>query len=258
MGLQVAPYIASPYSDERDEIEADAFLHKNKPFRQGTGVVTRRMAVVKTEHVRGPGENRYPDKLNSRLWVQNEPENRFDVVERESGWLFLQAPSPHLDRDVYLAVTAPVGGWKEIDATQDGLAFELSDEDNGFTVWEVSTSEEHDSLADFRRDVLDNELTVTDSFITYASSALDTSITYDRTDDMSHQVDGSAVDWDDFAHGVHNPYVENPFGSGEMTATKGGYSAEYDWDPDDDGDFDEPPSKTVDNGPSSGSPADGG
>ena len=105
-------------------------------------------------------------------------------------------------------------------------------------MWEIGTTEDYASYDAFKRDVLDNELSVTDSAIAYESSQLGTTLTYDRVTDTSHLVNGSAVEWDDFAYSVHSPYAANAHGSHQMELRKSGYTARYDWDPDGDEEYD--------------------
>ena len=99
----------------------------------------------------------------------------------------------------------------------------------------------------FKSDVEDNALTVTDDRITYTSSTLGMELSYDRIEDTAHEVNGVPVDWTEFDHGFQTPWSSNPYGSYQACVNKNGYSVTYDWDPDDDGDFDEMPTKTVDN-----------
>jgi len=115
------------------------------------------------------------------------------------------------------------------------------------TVWETSTSQDHASFEAFRADVLDNELTSTLREVTYRSSRLDSTLALDVTGADAHRVDGTLVDWSAYRHGFHTPFSDNPHGSATARLERGGYEAVYDWDPDDDGDLDEAPSKRVDN-----------
>ncbi|MCI3950412.1 MAG: hypothetical protein K0R11_2346 [Acidimicrobiales bacterium] len=115
------------------------------------------------------------------------------------------------------------------------------------SVWEVSTSDEHPSLEAFKADVLNNPLVVNLGGVTYLSTATGTTLALDTTGAARHQVNADPVDWSQFRHGFRTPFSENPHGSRAAQLDRGGYAVNWDWDPDEDGVVDEPPSKTVDN-----------
>ncbi len=243
MGLQAAPFIPSPYTDSSKEIVAGAFLHKNRPYRNDRGVMAPRVAIIKTEHAPNGQTNsggNYSTKLKARLWLQDG----FDARERSGNWLFLREPSTR-GREVYLAVHVPIGGMTALAGTQNGQVYELNDVNNGFTIWEVGTSQEYSSFAAFKNDMLDNTVSVTASTIAYTSSKLGTTLVYNRSDNKTHKINGANVDWDAFKHGAHNPYVTNVHGSDRMTISKSGYSATYDWRPNANGSYAVMPTKTV-------------
>lgn len=240
-GLNVAPF----YGDE--------------PFPPGQGkatfttssVLTRRAAVVRTwdavqrrpgrDGRRGTADDRQVPLPRQRIFV-SRPEA---TVEREGPWLLVGQRAEATGREVYVGVRPVEGTLREVARVQDGRVFELS-EPGVASVWEVSTSDEHDSLGAFGVDLADNDLRRGSDHITYTSSALGTTLGY-GTDDAGHEVDGVEVDPADFAHGFSTPWSSNPHGSEEARVERDGRSAVWDWDPDGDGDHDEPPRKVVDN-----------
>jgi hypothetical protein len=174
----------------------------------------------------------------------------FDELVRAGPWLFLRERSA-TGREVYLGVRPVEGGLRRLADVQDGAAFELTSPGTA-TVWEVGTSDDEPSFAAFRADVRDNRLRVGERAITYESSATGTALTFDRSEAEAHEVDGRRVDRATFAHGFSTPWSTNPFGSATAGLARHGYGASYDWDPDHDGDHDEPPVKVVDNDPTDG------
>ena len=115
-------------------------------------------------------------------------------------------------------------------------------------IWEVSTSDQHSSFEAFQVRHPGQRLDGHRQRITYTSSTLGAELSYDRIDHTAHEVNGVPVDWTEFDHGFQTPWSLNPYGSYQACVSKNGYAVTYDWDPDDDGDFDEMPTKTVDNG----------
>jgi hypothetical protein len=251
-GLNVAPFYGTqPLPPEQ-----------NKPVYESTSVVARRVAITRNtgavQREKG-GDGRYftaDDPLRpiarGRLWVSSEPDatgavaHRFDAVEEAGRWLFLRERSQATGRDVYLAVGAASGSWRRLADAQDGRVYELTEPDAA-TVWEVSTSDDHPSLAAFRADVQDNLLLPGAGAVGYVSSATGSTLQLDTTGAGRHLVNADTVDWRAFQHGFRTPFSENPHGSRAARLDRGGYAVAWDWDPDGDGVFDEPPSKVVDN-----------
>jgi hypothetical protein len=249
-GLNVTPY----YGDEPLPAE------QGKPVYRSSTVLARRVAITRnwdaSERLRGrdgrrnTADDRTVPLARGRLWVARErwddDVRSFDRLERSGPWLFLAERSEATGRAVYLAVRPVAGDLRRLDDTQGGAAFELT-EPGVATVWEVGTSDEFPSLAAFRKDVVDNPLQVGDRTVSYASSAAGTTLTYDRAADRDHEVDGRRVDPASFRHGFSTPWSTNPFGSATASLARSGYGVSWDWDPDRDGDYDEPPEKVVDN-----------
>ena len=217
----------------------DSPFQKRRPAQELDGVVARRIAVVRDF-------NQHHEEL--KLWIKDG----FATVETDSQWLFV-AQSSSAGRDVYLAVRPAIGtlaAAKDItDPLQAGTVLTVADND-GPLIWEVSTSEDHPTFDAFKADVEDNDLTVTDEWVTYESSALDVEVAFDRVARADHEIDGRRVDWTRFDHGFQTPWSSNLHGSFAATLDKGGYRVSYDWDPDNDGTVgsDEMPVKVVDNG----------
>ncbi|MBA2625337.1 MAG: hypothetical protein H0U89_07015 [Acidimicrobiia bacterium] len=251
-GLNVAPF----YGDQPLPSGQD------KPVYESSTVLDRRVAITRnfsaTRRMAGSdgrlwtGDDQFPSLPRGRLWISSERDSsgaaayRFDAVEQQGRWLFVRERAELSGRDVYLAVAAATGGWQRLADVQDGMVYELTDS-GAATVWETSTSQDHASFEAFRADVLDNELTSTLREVTYRSSRLDSTLALDVTGADAHRVDGTLVDWSAYRHGFHTPFSDNPHGSATARLERGGYEAVYDWDPDDDGDLDEAPSKRVDN-----------
>lgn len=251
-GLNVAPfYGAEPLPPKQ-----------NKPVYQSSSVLARRVGITRNHGAtqRQPGaDGRYwtaDDQLpaipRGKLWISSERDStgalvhRFDAVEQSGRWLFLRERSETTGRDVYLAVGAAAGGWRRLGDVQDGQVYELTHPDVA-SVWEVSTSDEHPSLEAFKADVLNNPLIVNLGGVTYLSTATGATLALDTTGAARHLVNVDPVDWSQFRHGFRTPFSENPHGSRAARLDRGGYAVTWDWDPDEDGVFDEPPSKTVDN-----------
>jgi len=259
-GLNVTPYYGAEPLPEA----------QGKPTYQSATVLAGRVAITRNwgaqelrrgpDGRRGTADDRAVPLPRGRLWVSRErwgdEARAFDDVVREGAWLFLRERSEVGRRDVYLAVRPVEGGLRRLGDVQDGMAFELTAPGTA-TVWEVGTSEDFRSFDAFRRDVADNRLAVRERAVTYGSSATRTTLTLDRTDAGAHEVDGRRVDWSSFAHGFSTPWSTNPFGSATASLARHGYGASYDWDPDHDGDYDEPPVKVVDNDPAAGGSRDG-
>jgi hypothetical protein len=253
-GLNVAPFYGAEPLPER----------QNKPVYQSSSVLGRRVGITRnfgaTERRPG-GDGRYwtsddqfPTLPLGRLWVSTEPDasgtvtHQFDVVRQSGRWLFLRERAEATGRDVYLAVGAASGGWRRLADAQAGRVYELTTPDVA-TVWEVSTSDEHTSLDAFQADVLDNPVRVSPAGVTYLSSATGTTLALDGTGAEQHSVNADPVDWGLFRHGFRTEFSGNPHGSHAAKLDRNGYAAVWDWDPDRDGVFDEPPSKVVDNVP---------
>jgi hypothetical protein len=256
-GLNVAPYYGA------EPLPAS----QGKPTYRTSSVVARRVAITRNwgaqERRRGPdgrrgtGDDRLVALPRGRLWVSRErwgdEVRSFDDVVRSGPWLFLRERSEAGRREVFLAVRPAEGDLRRLDDVQDGDAWELTTPGTA-TVWEVGTSEEFRSFDAFQRDVRDNRLRVGGGAVTYESSATGTTLTFDRTDEAAHEVDGRPVDRSAYLHGFATPWSTNPFGSATAGLARSGYGVSYDWDPDHDGDYDAMPSKEVDNDPS-GRPA---
>jgi hypothetical protein len=251
-GLNVAPfYGAEPLPPEQ-----------NKPVYQSSSVLARRVGITRNfgavQRLPGADGRRFtaddplPALPFGRLWISTEPDatgavaHRFDAIEQSGRWLFLQERSETTGRDVYLAVGAADGGWRRLADVQDGRVYELTVPDVA-TVWEVSTSEDHASLDAFKADVVDNPLVVSSAGVTYLSSATATTLSLDATGAERHLVNATPVDWDLFRNGFRTPFSDNAHGSHTAKLYRGPYAAVWDWDPDKDGLFDEPPTKVVDN-----------
>ncbi len=235
---------------------------QGKPTYSSSTVLARRVAITRNwdARERRPGRdgrrNTRDDRVvpleRGRLWVSaerwgDEP-RAFDDLMRVGPWLFLRERSEASGREVYLAVRPVEGGLRRLDDAQEGAVFELTAPGTA-TVWEVATSDDVRSFAAFQRDVRDNPLRVAPGRITYESSLAGATLGYDRAGDQAHEVDGRPVDWSAFDHGFSTPWSTNPFGSATASLARSGYGVSYDWDPDRDGDYDEPPEKVVDNDP---------
>ena len=215
----------------------DTPYQKGRPNQTLNGVVDRRVALVRDFNDAGG---------QLKLWIKDG----FETVAVTSTWVFIRQPSSS-GRDVYLAVRSSTGTVSSApsitDPLQAGTVLTVSSNGDPL-IWEVSTSDQHSSFEAFQTDIQDNVLAVTDTSITYASSTLGVELSYDRGGNTAHAVNGVPVDWTEFDHGFHTPWSSNPYGSNQACVAKNGYSVTYDWDPDDDGDFDEMPTKTVHNG----------
>ena len=215
----------------------DTPFQKQRPTQTLDGVVDRRIAIVR--------DFNHDEQL--KLWIKDG----FATVETSSQWLFIAQPSS-AGRDVYLAVrpaTGTLAAAEDItDPLQSGTVLTVEHNDDPL-IWEVSTSQDHQSFDAFKADVEDNDLTVTDEWVTYESSALGVEVAFDRVEHTDHEIDGEPVDWNRFDHGFHTPWSSNPYGAFKATLDKGGYEVSYDWDPDGDGTvgMDELPVKVVDN-----------
>ena len=224
----------------------DTPFQKDRPRQTLDGVVDRRVALIRD----------YNEVAELKLWIKDG----FDTVEVTSTWVFISQPSSG-GREIYLAVgpstfTFDVGP-AITDPLQTGTVLMVTYNGDPL-IWEVSTSDEHPTFEAFKSDVRDNVLSVTENRITYASSALGTELSYDRLEHTAHEINGVPVDWAEFDHGFQTPWSSNPYGSHQASVDKNGYSVSYDWDPDDDGNFDEMPSKIVDNGGPTSEPATAG
>jgi hypothetical protein len=251
-GLNVAPYYGA------EPLPAA----QGKPTYRTSTVLSRRVAITRNwdaqerrrgaDGRRGTADDRVVQLARGRLWVSRErwgdEVRAFDGVVRSGPWLFLRERSESGGRDVYLGVRPAEGGLRRLADAQDGAAFELTAAGTA-TVWEVGTSDEFRSFEAFQQDVRDNPLRVGEGAITYESSATGTTLTFDRGDEAAHEVDGRRVDWAAYRQGFSTPWSTNPFGSATAGLARHGYGASYDWDPDHDGDYDEMPSKVVDNDP---------
>jgi hypothetical protein len=237
-GLNVTPYFG------REPLPAG----QGKPTYRTSTVLARRVAITRNWDARSEGRA----LPRGRLWVSRErwddEVRSFDEVVRAGPWLFLRERSEASGRDVYVGVRPVEGGLRRLGDVQGGAAFELTAAGTA-TVWEVGTSEDARSFAAFQEDVRDNRLRVGERAITYESSATGTTLTLDRSDAEAHEVDGRRVDRAAFAEGFSTPWSTNPFGSATASLARDGYGASYDWDPDHDGNYDEPPVKVVDNDP---------
>jgi hypothetical protein len=253
-GLNVAPfYGAQPLPPEQ-----------NKPVYQSSSVLARRVGITRnfgatqripgTDGRRWTADDQFPAIPLGRLWISTEPDasgavaHQFDAIQQSGPWLFLRERSEASRRDVYLAVGAVSGGWRRLLDVQGGRVYELTESDVA-TVWEVSTSDEHPSLEAFAADVQDNPIVVVPGSVAYSSSAAGSTLVLDTSGAERHQVNADPVDWSLFRHGFHTPFSENPHGSHTAKLDRNGYAAAWDWDPDKDGVFDEPPTKVVDNLP---------
>lgn len=237
-GLNVAPFYG-------DEPLPEA---KGKPYFSTSSVMGRRVAITRNANALKQG-TRIP---LGKLWVSYERDSngkvmhQFDAVQPVGPWLFLREHAEGTGRDVYLAVRPASGGFRRLADVEDGQVYELTESDVA-TVWEMSTSRDHASFEAFKADVSDNALRVDGGAITYTASQTNTTLTYNRSDNRSHSVNGTRVDWRVFEHGFHTPFSSNPHGTATATLSKNGYSATYEWDADGDGNYDEMPSKRVDN-----------
>jgi hypothetical protein len=245
-GLNVTPYFG------REPLPAG----QGKPTYRTSTVLARRVAITRNWDARSEGRA----LPRGRLWVSRErwddEVRSFDEVVRAGPWLFLRERSEASGRDVYVGVRPVEGGLRRLGDVQGGAAFELTAAGTA-TVWEVGTSEDARSFAAFQEDVRDNRLRVGERAITYESSATGTTLTLDRSDAEAHEVDGRRVDRAAFAEGFSTPWSTNPFGSATASLARDGYGASYDWDPDHDGNYDEPPVKVVDNDPTGRTDRDG-
>lgn len=207
---------------------------KGKPWVSQRGVLSKRVAITRSQNVK--------DSQLPRLWVQNG----FDASDLSSSpWLFYQERSSE-GRTVYVAVR-PVSGTFSRLADQDSGAVYGLNSGEALLVWEVGTSDEFASLAAFKSDVLNNTLSVTSSAIEYTSSKLGTKLTYNRSDHKSHKINNVAFDWNQFNQGFNNPWMKNPHNSYTASFNMNGRTATYDWDPQNTGNFDVMPLKTVNN-----------
>jgi hypothetical protein len=245
-GLNVTPYYGA------EPLPAA----QGKPTYRTSTVLARRVAITRNWDARSDGRR----LARGRLWVSRErwgdEVRSFDAVVRTGRWLFLREWSEAGGREVYLGVRPVEGGLRRLDDVQDGAVFELTAPGTA-TVWEVGTSEDFPSFAAFQDDVRDNRLRVGEGAVAYESSATRTTLTLDRSDEAAHEVDGRRVDWSSFAEGFSTPWSTNPFGTATASLARSGYGASYDWDPDRDGDYDEPPIKVVDNDPAGSPDRDG-
>ncbi|MBA2624829.1 MAG: hypothetical protein H0U89_04400 [Acidimicrobiia bacterium] len=240
-GLNVAPY----YGDEPFP------AGQGKPSFLTSSVVSRRVAITRTwdaverrpgrDQRRGTGDDVEERVPRGRLFVSDVGA----VVERSGPWLLVAQPAPDGGRAVYLGVRPAAGSFRELDEVQGGRAFELT-APGVASIWEVSTSGEHAGLQAFARDLRDNPLGRTGDQLTYSSSALGTTLGYE-TDDDGHEIDGRQVDLAAFEHGFSTPWSSSPHGTGTARVERDGRSVVWDWDPDDDGNYDERPTKVVDN-----------
>lgn len=236
-GLNIMPYFA--VDSTKPDPEGCAApepckgpFRKRKPQHDAKGVVTKRAAITRSKSA----------ELNPRLWVQDT----FDTKDYSSPpWMFFKETSSE-GREIYMAVRPSSGQFTD-DGSAQGGQIRVLKSNEAILIWEVSSSVEYASLAAFKSDILDNAVTVTASEVTYKSSKLGTSLSFNRTSTTSHKINGVLQDLSIFKHGFNNPFMKNSHGSKTASITKGGYSATYNWDPDNDNNFDEMPSKVVDN-----------
>lgn len=236
-GLNIMPYFAVDSTKSDPEgcaapSPCNGPFRKRKPPHDARGVVTRRSAITLSKS----------GNLNPRLWI----EDGFDNKDYSSPpWMFFKQASSE-GREIYMAVRPSSGQFAD-DGSAQGGQIRVLKANEAILIWEVSSSNEHPSLAAFKADILDNAVSVTSSEVTYKSSKLGTSLSFNRANTTSHKINGVPQDLNNFKYGFKTPFMQNPHGSKTASITRNGYSATYNWDPNNDNNFDEMPSKTVDN-----------
>lgn len=206
------------------------------------------------------------NELPSKIWIKDGFTEDFVF---DSPWMFFSATSV-LNREIYIAVRPVLAEFTEDspripgaivglegDDVSDWAISEVPEDVSGkiikfnnpadYLIWEMSDSEFHSSFETFKKDIADNQIAVSDSCINY-TSCKGIQLSFNRSNDKKHMVNGENIQVDNYRHVVKNPWGKWPQNTKQAYFRNGAQSAYYNFDPKGEGIFvDQLPEKIIEN-----------
>jgi hypothetical protein len=206
------------------------------------------------------------EQLPAKIWIKDGFIENFTT---KPPWLFFTAGTS-LDRAVYIAIRPVLSGYQIDQPRTPGAIVPLPGDDvpewafstvpfniggkiikfdnpADYLIWEVSDEDALPTFEDFKRAIVNNELTVTNSIISYTSCE-NIRLTFHRQNPRQSSVNSERIDLDHYRYVIKNPWMDWKQNEQKAYFRRGSNSAFYDFDPDGDGIFmDEMPVKTIEN-----------
>ncbi|MBU1130278.1 hypothetical protein KKE45_03080, partial [Patescibacteria group bacterium] len=223
-------------TDRESGLAIIPFAGSNEGFNTTNGTPHTRIYSLVAQDVAITRHGR--DTHPAKIWIKNGFSSSYS-----NGWMFYQAKTSS-NKNIYIAIN-PVSADHGSDGNLDPGSVRNFSKSTVELIWEVSDSTRHISFDNFQDDIIDNPLTDSGGIIEYTSGR-DITLRFFRNDYNSSQINGQPINWDDYKYVVKNPWISWPWKTQTATMSKDGYTAEYDFDANNDGVFNDPV-KTVNN-----------
>ena len=193
---------------------ASDFDNKSSNSNTMTSITAADVAIVKLG-----------DSGSSRIWIDDD-----FSTEMTSSWLFAASKPAHNGKTVYAAVRPANGGTSADGSKNGGKIRKLNS--TAISIWFTGDSDQYHSFSDFKSAVDKSSISESSSWVKFIAPN-GQEIWYNKSDDINHQVNGKSISYkdNDFKVVARNPHVDWTWGKMQMSMKIGGYSAQYNFDP---------------------------